>query len=97
MGGVLCWPKGFRYQEWVELWPVRASKLEVGYGHTNRDWAKGSLTSPSPREMFMGEDPAQPRKYKKKKKELPPDEPPESPTNDVSWGPDAWALQLCEG
>ncbi|XP_059574600.1 chromodomain-helicase-DNA-binding protein 3 isoform X3 [Alligator mississippiensis] len=34
------------------------------------------------REMFMGEDPAQPRKYKKKKKELPPDEPPESPTND---------------
>lgn len=32
----------------------------------------------------MGEDPAQPRKYKKKKKELQGDGPPSSPTNDVS-------------
>jgi hypothetical protein len=32
----------------------------------------------------MGEDPAQPRKYKKKKKELQGDGPPTSPTNDVS-------------
>lgn len=32
----------------------------------------------------MGEDPAQPRKYKKKKKELQGDGPPNSPTNDVS-------------
>ncbi|XP_007426755.1 chromodomain-helicase-DNA-binding protein 3 isoform X1 [Python bivittatus] len=34
------------------------------------------------RELIMGEDPAQPRKYKKKKKELTPDDPPNSPTND---------------
>lgn len=33
----------------------------------------------------MGEDPAQPRKYKKKKKELQGDGPPSSPTNDVSF------------
>ena len=32
----------------------------------------------------MGEDPAQPRKYKKKKTELQGDGPPSSPTNDVS-------------
>lgn len=37
-----------------------------------------------PRELIMGEDPAQPRKYKKKKKELQGDGPPSSPTNDVS-------------
>lgn len=35
-------------------------------------------------ELIMGEDPAQPRKYKKKKKELQGDGPPSSPTNDVS-------------
>ncbi|XP_074839288.1 chromodomain-helicase-DNA-binding protein 3 isoform X6 [Carettochelys insculpta] len=34
------------------------------------------------RELIMGEDPAQPRKYKKKKKEMPPEGPPNSPTND---------------
>ncbi|XP_072586335.1 chromodomain-helicase-DNA-binding protein 3 isoform X18 [Vulpes vulpes] len=34
------------------------------------------------RELIMGEDPAQPRKYKKKKKELQGDGPPSSPTND---------------
>ncbi|XP_071459792.1 chromodomain-helicase-DNA-binding protein 3 isoform X9 [Marmota flaviventris] len=34
------------------------------------------------RELIMGEDPAQPRKYKKKKKELQGDGPPNSPTND---------------
>uniref|UniRef100_A0A6I8PM44 Chromodomain helicase DNA binding protein 3 n=1 Tax=Ornithorhynchus anatinus TaxID=9258 RepID=A0A6I8PM44_ORNAN len=34
------------------------------------------------RELIMGEDPAQPRKYKKKKKELQGDGPPTSPTND---------------
>lgn len=34
------------------------------------------------REVFMGEDPAQPRRYKKKKKEMPGEGPPESPTND---------------
>ncbi|XP_054989341.1 chromodomain-helicase-DNA-binding protein 3 isoform X3 [Sorex araneus] len=34
------------------------------------------------RELIMGEDPAQPRKYKKKKKELQCDGPPTSPTND---------------
>ncbi|XP_075417004.1 chromodomain-helicase-DNA-binding protein 3 isoform X3 [Tenrec ecaudatus] len=34
------------------------------------------------RELIMGEDPAQPRKYKKKKKELQTDGPPSSPTND---------------
>ncbi|XP_039355998.1 chromodomain-helicase-DNA-binding protein 3 isoform X7 [Mauremys reevesii] len=34
------------------------------------------------RELIMGEDPAQPRRYKKKKKELPPEGPPNSPTND---------------
>ncbi|XP_025908714.1 chromodomain-helicase-DNA-binding protein 3-like, partial [Nothoprocta perdicaria] len=34
------------------------------------------------REVFMGEDPAQPRRYKKKKKETPGEGPPESPTND---------------
>lgn len=33
----------------------------------------------------MGEDPAQPRKYKKKKKELTSEDPPNSPTNDVSY------------
>ncbi|XP_028725158.1 chromodomain-helicase-DNA-binding protein 3 [Peromyscus leucopus] len=33
-------------------------------------------------ELIMGEDPAQPRKYKKKKKELQGDGPPSSPTND---------------
>lgn len=33
----------------------------------------------------MGEDPAQPRKYKKKKKEIQGDGPPSSPTNDVSF------------
>lgn len=37
-----------------------------------------------PREVFMGEDPAQPRRYKKKKKETPGEGPPDSPTNDVS-------------
>ncbi|KAK9398317.1 chromodomain-helicase-DNA-binding protein 3 [Crotalus adamanteus] len=36
----------------------------------------------SHRELIMGEDPAQPRKYKKKKKELSSDDPPSSPTND---------------
>lgn len=35
----------------------------------------------------MGEDPAQPRKYKKKKKEPQGDGPPSSPTNDVSAPP----------
>ncbi|XP_023801668.1 chromodomain-helicase-DNA-binding protein 3-like, partial [Cyanistes caeruleus] len=35
-----------------------------------------------PREVFMGEDPAQPRRYKKKKKETPGEGPPDSPTND---------------
>ncbi|XP_064438160.1 chromodomain-helicase-DNA-binding protein 3 isoform X7 [Mirounga angustirostris] len=34
------------------------------------------------RELIMGEDPAQPRRYKKKKKELQGDGPPSSPTND---------------
>uniref|UniRef100_A0A663FC47 Chromodomain helicase DNA binding protein 3 n=1 Tax=Aquila chrysaetos chrysaetos TaxID=223781 RepID=A0A663FC47_AQUCH len=34
------------------------------------------------REVFMGEDPAQPRRYKKKKKETPGEGPPDSPTND---------------
>ncbi|XP_038943546.1 chromodomain-helicase-DNA-binding protein 3 isoform X6 [Rattus norvegicus] len=34
------------------------------------------------RELIMGEDPAQPRKYKKKKKEIQGDGPPSSPTND---------------
>ncbi|XP_038242177.2 chromodomain-helicase-DNA-binding protein 3 isoform X20 [Dermochelys coriacea] len=34
------------------------------------------------RELIMGEDPAQPRKYKKKKKEMPAEGPPNSPTND---------------
>ncbi|XP_075764199.1 chromodomain-helicase-DNA-binding protein 3 isoform X2 [Pelodiscus sinensis] len=34
------------------------------------------------RELIMGEDPAQPRKYKKKKKEMPSEGPPNSPTND---------------
>ncbi|XP_044273101.1 chromodomain-helicase-DNA-binding protein 3 isoform X2 [Varanus komodoensis] len=34
------------------------------------------------RELIMGEDPAQPRKYKKKKKELTSEDPPNSPTND---------------
>ncbi|XP_045149468.1 chromodomain-helicase-DNA-binding protein 3 isoform X6 [Echinops telfairi] len=34
------------------------------------------------RELIMGEDPAQPRKCKKKKKELQMDGPPSSPTND---------------
>ncbi|XP_030402152.1 chromodomain-helicase-DNA-binding protein 3 isoform X2 [Gopherus evgoodei] len=34
------------------------------------------------RELIMGEDPAQPRRYKKKKKEMPPEGPPNSPTND---------------
>nr|XP_044986604.1 chromodomain-helicase-DNA-binding protein 3 isoform X5 [Jaculus jaculus] len=34
------------------------------------------------RELIMGEDPAQPRKYKKKRKELQGDGPPGSPTND---------------
>uniref|UniRef100_G3TYY5 Chromodomain helicase DNA binding protein 3 n=1 Tax=Loxodonta africana TaxID=9785 RepID=G3TYY5_LOXAF len=34
------------------------------------------------RELIMGEDPAQPRKYKKKKKEVQTDGPPSSPTND---------------
>nr|XP_021550508.1 chromodomain-helicase-DNA-binding protein 3 isoform X3 [Neomonachus schauinslandi] len=34
------------------------------------------------RELIMGEDPSQPRKYKKKKKELQGDGPPSSPTND---------------
>lgn len=48
-----------------------------------------SLPCPSvprhvPREVFMGEDPAQPRRYKKKKKETPGEGPPDSPTNDVS-------------
>ncbi|XP_026581676.1 chromodomain-helicase-DNA-binding protein 3-like, partial [Pseudonaja textilis] len=36
----------------------------------------------SHRELIMGEDPVQPRKYKKKKKELASDDPPTSPTND---------------
>ncbi|XP_070583601.1 chromodomain-helicase-DNA-binding protein 3 isoform X3 [Erythrolamprus reginae] len=36
----------------------------------------------SHRELIMGEDPAQPRKYKKKKKELASDDPATSPTND---------------
>nr|XP_008174349.1 chromodomain-helicase-DNA-binding protein 3 isoform X7 [Chrysemys picta bellii] len=34
------------------------------------------------RELIMGEDPAQPRRYKKKKKEMPSEGPPNSPTND---------------
>uniref|UniRef100_A0A8C8VP08 Chromodomain helicase DNA binding protein 3 n=1 Tax=Pelusios castaneus TaxID=367368 RepID=A0A8C8VP08_9SAUR len=34
------------------------------------------------RELIMGDDPAQPRKYKKKKKEILPEGPPNSPTND---------------
>uniref|UniRef100_A0A670KFE7 Chromodomain helicase DNA binding protein 3 n=1 Tax=Podarcis muralis TaxID=64176 RepID=A0A670KFE7_PODMU len=34
------------------------------------------------RELIMGEDPAQPRKYKKKKKELTSEDLPNSPTND---------------
>ncbi|KAL8177096.1 UNVERIFIED_CONTAM: choline dehydrogenase 3, partial [Gekko kuhli] len=34
------------------------------------------------RELIMGEDPAQPKKYKKKKKELTSEDPPNSPTND---------------
>uniref|UniRef100_A0A8D0HC32 Chromodomain helicase DNA binding protein 3 n=1 Tax=Sphenodon punctatus TaxID=8508 RepID=A0A8D0HC32_SPHPU len=49
------------------------------------------------RELIIGEDPAQPRKYKKKKKELTPEDPPSSPTSDVS-APD-WCstpcLQMC--
>lgn len=40
----------------------------------------------------MGEDPAQPRKYKKKKKELQGDGPPSSPTNDVSSFPCPYRL-----
>uniref|UniRef100_A0ABM5EJC5 Chromodomain-helicase-DNA-binding protein 3 isoform X5 n=1 Tax=Pogona vitticeps TaxID=103695 RepID=A0ABM5EJC5_9SAUR len=34
------------------------------------------------RELIMGEDPAQPKKYRKKKKELTSEDPPNSPTND---------------
>uniref|UniRef100_A0A8C6YF64 Chromodomain helicase DNA binding protein 3 n=1 Tax=Naja naja TaxID=35670 RepID=A0A8C6YF64_NAJNA len=48
----------------------------------------------SHRELIMGEDPVQPRKYKKKKKELASDDPPTSPTNDVS---DSSALVRQEG
>jgi hypothetical protein len=53
-------------------------KWEISPGQTSLD------THSFPSELIMGEDPAQPRKYKKKKKELQGDGPPSSPTNDVS-------------
>lgn len=72
------------------LWKVGARS---GVGSEGQGWVQGpglTQTRCFPRELIMGEDPAQPRKYKKKKKELQGDGPPSSPTNDVS--PPTWPV-----
>lgn len=70
-------------QENLDLWKVGymsgVGSEESGVVPRNRPHSYSF-----PRELIMGEDPAQPRKYKKKKKELQGDGPPSSPTNDVS-------------
>ena len=58
--------------------------LGTPWGRWGGPTGVGSHSPPIHREVFMGEDPAQPRRYKKKKKEMPGEGPPESPTNDVS-------------